>query len=81
MMDPMPSYPSGQPSNNAGFAERALADLNHAIELDPGNAWAIASRSLVYMAMERYDEATVDLNHALRLGLTDLDNLVLKWVA
>jgi hypothetical protein len=40
--------------------EKALADLNRAIELDPADALDIASRGDTYRRMERYDEALAD---------------------
>jgi tetratricopeptide (TPR) repeat protein len=39
--------------------DEALADLSRAIELDPGDAWAIAGRGQVYLSMRRYDDGTV----------------------
>ena len=42
----------------------ALADYSRAIELDPRNAWAIASRGETYGRMGRYDEALADLTRA-----------------
>ena len=38
-----------------GRYDEALADLNHAIELDPGYAWAIGSRGQTY---RRWDATT-----------------------
>ena len=45
----------------------ALADLDRAIELDPGHAWAIANRGYTYRRMERYEEALADLSRAIEL--------------
>lgn len=47
--------------------DEALADFNRAIDLDPHNAWAIASRGQAYQATERYDDALADLNRAIEL--------------
>ena len=48
--------------------DEALAGLNWAIELDPGNAEAIARRARVYQDMERYAEALADFSRAIELG-------------
>jgi hypothetical protein len=49
--------------------DKALADLNRAIELDPGDALDIASRGETYRLMERYEEALADFPTAQALGL------------
>ena len=54
-----------------GRYEEALADFSRAIELDPGNAWAIAVRGETYREMERYEEALADLNRAIELDPGD----------
>jgi tetratricopeptide (TPR) repeat protein len=46
----------------------ALADLNRAVELNPGDAQAITSRSDTYQEMKRYDEALADFNRAIELN-------------
>jgi Tfp pilus assembly protein PilF len=51
-----------------GRFEEALADLNRAVELDPGDAWAIGRRGQSYQEMERYGEALADLSRAVELG-------------
>ena len=51
--------------------DEALADFSRAIELDPGNAWAIASRGETYRLMGRYDEALADFNRAIELDPGD----------
>ena len=43
-----------------GRRDEALADYNRVIELDPGNAWAIASRNETYQLMGRHDETHAD---------------------
>ncbi|MFJ2171263.1 tetratricopeptide repeat protein, partial [Streptomyces griseofuscus] len=50
-----------------GRFEEALTDLNHAIQLEPDYAWAIASRGETYRLMGRFEEALTDLNHAIQL--------------
>ena len=49
------------------YDEEALADLNRAIELNPEDASALASRGRIYWAMRRDDEALADLNRAIEL--------------
>src|SRR5215471_17757517 len=46
--------------------EEALADLNRAIELDPGDASYYAARSQAYQAMGRNDQAGADFDRAQR---------------
>ena len=48
--------------------DKALADLNRAIELDPADALDIASRGETYRLMGRYEEALADLNRAIELN-------------
>jgi tetratricopeptide (TPR) repeat protein len=56
--------------------DEALAGLNRAIELDPGNARTIASRGQVYQAMKRDDEALIDYNRAIELDLGSVGAVV-----
>jgi len=51
--------------------EEALQDFNHAIELDPNYAWAIAIRGMTYQSMKRYEEAFQDFNQAIDLDPKD----------
>ena len=53
--------------------EDALADLNRAIELDPGDAQAIAGRGETYRCLERYDEAQADFSRAIELDPDDTE--------
>ena len=48
------------------YAE-ALADYTRAIELDPGNAWAIIGRGVTYQLTEAYAEALADYTRAIEL--------------
>ena len=50
-----------------GGLQRALADLNRAIELDPSLAPIYANRGLVYMYLGESDPALADFNRALEL--------------
>jgi tetratricopeptide (TPR) repeat protein len=50
-----------------GGVQRALADLNRAIELDSSLAPIYANRGLVYMYMGEPDPALADFNRALEL--------------
>ena len=47
--------------------EEALADYSRAIELNPGDGWAIGGRGLTYRMLERYEEALADLGRAIEL--------------
>ena len=48
-------------------SELALADFDHAIELDAKYAWAITSRGQTYHQMGRYEQALADFGHAIEL--------------
>ena len=50
-----------------GRYKEALADFNHAIQLDPDAAWAIAPRGVTYLEMGCYGEALADLDRAVEL--------------
>ncbi len=43
-----------------GERNKALADFDRAIVLNPKNAWAIEKRQQVYQAMEKDDETLAD---------------------
>ena len=48
------------PYREMGEWNKALADLDRAIVLNPKNAWAIERREQVYQAMEKDGEALAD---------------------
>lgn len=52
---------------STGANELALADLERALELEPGDANALLRRSEVNMALEAYDAAATDLATVLRM--------------
>jgi tetratricopeptide (TPR) repeat protein len=47
--------------------DKALADLNRALELDPKDAWAYSHRGLVYSHQHQYQRALADSNRAIAL--------------
>ncbi|MER6274494.1 tetratricopeptide repeat protein [Streptomyces sp900105755] len=51
----------------AGHRAAALADFDHALELDPEQEWARASRAEVYRIEGRYEDAIADLDRALAI--------------
>ena len=54
--------------------DKALADLNRAIELQPAkNGRDLASRGRTYLAMREYDKALPDLNQAIELNPRDAE--------
>ncbi len=53
--------------------DKALTDLNQAIDLDPEMALAYAYRSYIYSDQERYDDAIADASKAIELG-SDLNS-------
>jgi tetratricopeptide (TPR) repeat protein len=50
-----------------GDHDRAIADSNEAIRLDPKNAIAYGTRGEAYSRMGDYDHALSDFAHAIRL--------------
>ena len=48
--------------------DKALDLCNREIELDPGDALAVASRGETYRRMRRYDEALADFNRAIEVN-------------
>ena len=47
--------------------EKALADCDTAIQLDPDRAAAYAGRGFVWAAKQDYDKAMADLSESIRL--------------
>src|SRR2546421_1594998 len=47
--------------------QRAIADFDHALELDPNYAWAYGSRGQTYASLEENQRAIADFDHALEL--------------
>ena len=50
-----------------GDFDRAIADLNEAVRLDPKHAFAISVRGAAFVYKRDFDRALADLNEALRL--------------
>jgi tetratricopeptide (TPR) repeat protein len=65
----------GESHRLMGRHDEALADLNHAIELDPNSVFAVCNRGETYRLMGRHDEALVDLNRAIELDFNYKDAL------
>ncbi len=57
----------GSTDSNAGDNDRAIADFNQAIQLDPKNALAFRSRGDAYTTKGDNDRAIADYNEAIRL--------------
>ena len=51
--------------------ERAIADFDRALELDPNNIQAYLNRGRLYFGLKQYQEAIANLEHAIKL---DPDN-------
>ena len=51
--------------------DRAIADFNQAIKLDPSFAYPYHNRGLVYSYKEDYDSAIADFNQAIKLDPSD----------
>jgi Flp pilus assembly protein TadD len=48
--------------------QEALADCNEALRLDPNLSHPLATRGLVYLRLERFDNAIVDYDAALKIN-------------
>lgn len=57
----------GRINLTAGQRAAALADFDHALELDPDQEWAYASRAAVHRIEGRYEDALADLDRALAI--------------
>src|SRR6478752_3135348 len=51
-----------------GDLDRAFADLDQAIRLDPNDAPAYANRGMIYQARDDLDHAVADYDEAIRLN-------------
>ena len=67
-----------EPNNNRGLAyadkedyDRAIADYDKALELDPKDATAYNNRGFTYDKKGDYDKAIADYNKALELDPKD----------
>jgi lipoprotein NlpI len=60
-------YNRGLAYNAKGDSDRAIADYNEAIRLDPKDAAAYNSRSIAYNAKGDFDRAIADYNQAIQL--------------
>ena len=60
--------------NNKGDSDRAVADFNEAVQLNPNDARAFHVRGVAYYNKSNYDRAIEDFNEAIRLNLDDVDD-------
>ena len=49
------------------YDQKAIADYNQAIEIDPDYAWAFAGRAETYRWLEQYEQAIADFDKAIEL--------------
>jgi tetratricopeptide (TPR) repeat protein len=61
------SLAMGVTRREAGDLDRALADFNRAIALDPSSALAYFCRGSILVAKGRFDEAITDFDRAVEL--------------
>ena len=57
----------GKVYEKMGQYQKALADLNEAVELDPNLASAYYNRGVIYGSIGDYERATQNLNRAIAL--------------
>jgi len=63
--------------NNRGYSKMqlndlagAMEDINHSIQLAPGNSYAFRNRGLLYLKLAKNNEACADFQTALKLDFT-----------
>jgi tetratricopeptide (TPR) repeat protein len=64
-----------------GESEKALADLNEAIRLDPSTAAWYSNRGMVYEELQEYDDAIADYSEAIRLDPNDARSYLNRGIA
>jgi tetratricopeptide (TPR) repeat protein len=57
---------------NSGELDKAIADFDQALKLDPKNVWALADRGVTYAWQQKYAEAEKDLAAAEALDSSNL---------
>ncbi len=65
--------------NGLGEHEAAMADLSHALSLDPSLVMAYGARAQALIALGRAPEACADIVKARELGDTSLDELLIIY--
>ena len=71
----------GVSSLNRGKTEKAMADFNRAIEIDPQAAGGYLGRANTLNIMGRYEEALVDYNEAIRLDPNSANSYANRAIA
>jgi tetratricopeptide (TPR) repeat protein len=66
----------GRRHRQRGRYEEALADFNHALELNPDESLAAYGRGETYLLMRRHEQALADFNRAIELDPDDTWTLV-----
>jgi tetratricopeptide (TPR) repeat protein len=61
-----------------GEFDKALADLNRALEIDPEEYWAIGYRALCYLWMQQYAQALEDYNYLLAISTNPSHSLLVN---
>ena len=61
------AFEQGNAAVDSGNYDRAIADFNEAIRLNPSYALALGNRGLVYAKKDSYDRAIADFDEAIRL--------------
>ncbi|HPS83490.1 MAG TPA: hypothetical protein PLA88_04180, partial [Bacteroidales bacterium] len=55
-----------------GDLKGAMQDIEKSIKMYPGNSYAYRNRALIYIAMEKSEEACEDIQRALNNGFTEM---------
>ena len=62
-----PTTIGGSPGKPRSEHDKAIADFNDAIRLDPKNAWAYSNRGRSWLSKRDFDKALTDFNAAIQL--------------
>jgi tetratricopeptide (TPR) repeat protein len=70
-LDPFPRMMLARVRRDRKEYDRAIADFNEAINLDPSSAYTFGNRGFAWFAKNEYDKAIADLGEAIKLDLTE----------
>jgi tetratricopeptide (TPR) repeat protein len=70
-LDPFPRMMIAKVRRDRKEYDKAIADFNEAINLDPSSAYTFGNRGFAWFAKNEYDKAIADLGEAIKLDPTE----------